>query len=220
VKATGRDAGGAAVAQAWRVAALLAVVAVLAAGCGGDDDGTATTDSTASTTTAAGDPTTTASGSTTTVVDDVELLLVLTPDGVGFTTADSGSINRVDFGSAQELTVDLVTKSLGEPSDVTSQPECPPGPAEEARFDGIVLTFQEGSFVGWSVGKGSTLTTVDGIGVGSTLTELRAAFADVEQVESSLGVEVLAGGYDILLSDDTDQGEVDSMLAGANCVFR
>ena len=35
-----------------------------------------------------------------------------------------------------------------------------------------------------------------------------------------LPVEALAGTYTFLLSDDTDQGTVDSMLAGTNCVFR
>jgi hypothetical protein len=218
VKGTGTDVGGAAAANRWRIGAVLVVAAVLAAGCGDDDEGTATTGSTVTTTTAAA--TTSTPATTTTVVDDVELLVVLTPDGVGFTTADSGSMNRVDFGSAQELTVDLVTRSLGAPIEESPQPDCPAGPADQSTFDGISLTFQDGTFVGWSVAKGSTLTTLDGIGVGSTLAELRAAFDDVEQVDSTLGVEVLAGGYDILLSDDTDQAEVDTMLAGVNCVFR
>jgi hypothetical protein len=200
-----------------------ALVVPLTAGCGDDDD-TASTGTTVTTDTATSIPgattSSTAAATTTSVVAADPLLIVLNPDGLGFTTANSGSINRLDFGSDQQLTRDTVVKALGAPVEEAPQPECPPGPADQSRFDEITLTFQDGTFVGWSAGRGSPLTTGDGIGVGSTLAELRDAFADVEFVDSTLGVEVIAGDYDMILSDETDEGQVDSMLAGVNCVFR
>jgi hypothetical protein len=200
-----------------RHALALAALLLVVTSCGDDTDEPASSGTTV--TSAAPDETTTTAAATTTV-DDVELLVVLNPDGIGFTTAGSGSISRTDFGSAQTLVRDTVVKSLGEPVEEGEQPECPPGPAEQSRWDDITLTFQDGTFVGWSISRTSRLTTVDGIGLGTTRAELEDAFADFELVESTLGVEATAGSYTFLLSDDTDAGTVDSMLAGVNCVFR
>jgi hypothetical protein len=100
-----------------RLGAALAVAVLGVAACGDDDD-TATTAST----TAAPETTLAETTTTTSIVDDVQLLIMLNPDGLGFTTENSGSVSRVDFGSDQKLTRDTVVKSLGMPVEELTQP--------------------------------------------------------------------------------------------------
>jgi hypothetical protein len=197
-----------------RLGAALAVAVLGAAACGDDDD-TATTAST----TAAPETTLAETTTTTSIVDDVQLLIVLNPDGLGFTTENSGSVSRVDFGSDQKLTRDTVVKSLGMPVEELTQPECGQGAVDVSRWDDITLTFQDGLFVGWDVSRGSTLTTADGIGLGSTLDELESSIGAAEMVENStLGREFIAGEYWGLLDESDDV--VDFLSSGVICVFR
>jgi hypothetical protein len=65
---------------------------------------------------------------------------------------------------------------------------------------------------------GSTLTTLDGIGVGSTLADLEASLGDAEITEGSLGREFTAGAYYGILDETEDV--VDFLSAGETCVFR
>jgi hypothetical protein len=199
-----------------RLGAALAVAVLGVAGCGDDD--TVSTDDSEQTTTVPGS-TTSAAVTTTSIVDDVQLLIVLNQDGIGFTTENSGSVSRVDFGSDQKLTRDTVVKSLGTPVEELTQPQCGQGTVDVSRWDDITLTFQDGLFVGWDVSRGSTLTTADGIGLGSTLDELESSIGAAEMVENStLGREFTAGEYWGLL-DETDD-VVDFLSSGVICVFR
>jgi hypothetical protein len=202
--------------QRLLIAAFLASTAQLAAACGDDDDEPAGSSTTVTTEVPGDATTTTAGGTTTTVVDDVDLLVILNPDGLGFTTAESGSINRLDFGSAEQIVVETVTKALGEPVESGLQPECGQGPRDGTRWDGLSLLFAQGQFAGWSISEvmGSTLTTADGIGVGSSVDEL----PDAEITEGSLGREFTAGPYSGILDETEDF--VDFLSAGETCVFR
>jgi hypothetical protein len=201
-----------------RIAAVLAVGVLLSSACGDDDDEPASSGTTV--TTVAPGTTTTSAGTTTSVADDVDVLVVLNPDGLGFTTADSGSISRLDFGSDQQLVVDAVTKSLGEPIEEGTQAECGQGPRDSTRWDDLSLLHDGGSFVGWSISAamGSTLTTADGIGLGTALEDLEAALGPVEITEGSLGREFTAGSYYGILNETEDV--VDFLSAGETCVFR
>ena len=194
------------------VGAMLAV-GLLVASCGDDDE--ASTDTTTPITTTVGGSSTTV-GSTTSVADDVELLVVLNPEGLGFTTADSGSVTRLDFGSDPALVIDAVGRSLGDPVEEGSNDECAPGPTDFARWDEVHLFFDDSGFVGWSV-NGPPLTTGDGIGVGSTLAEFEAAYGDVTVEETSLGQEFFDGPY---VGSVTADDVLDRLDAGTICAFR
>ena len=205
-----------------RSLAVAAALCLLAVGCGDDDEDTSTTGSTSAPTTTAEESSTTVEDTTTTEpAEDVEVLIVLSPDGLGFTTEDSGSVSRIDFGSDEQLTVDAVVGSLGDPTDRGPQDECPPGPADIAQFgETLSLTSMDGSFVGWTIVGSSELTTGDGIGIGTTLEELTAAHPDVEVEQTSLGLEFSAGGFFGTLDGDSDDGAIDAMWAGTTCIFR
>ena len=192
-----------------------AAACLLAVSCG-DDDSTSTTSTTDVPATTATTTATATTATATTTATDVPLLIVLTPDGVGFTTEDSGSISRIDFGSDQQLTRDAVVKALGQPIEESPQPECPPGPADISRFDGLSLTFIDGSFVGWELPAGSTQTMIDGIGLGST----RADLSNPTVEETSLGTEFTSGEVHGILSDDTPNGEITALWVGTICAFR
>jgi hypothetical protein len=204
-----------------RCLAVAAASCLLAVGCGDDD--ASDPDTTSAPTTTAAPSATTVEGTTTTIEPDadVEVLIVLTPDGLGFTTEDSGSVSRIDFGSAEELTVDAIVGSLGDPTDEGPQDECPPGPADIAQFgETITVTSMDGTFVGWTITGSSELTTVDGIGLGTTLEELTAAHPDVEVEQTSLGLEFSAGGFSGTLDGESDDGAIDALWAGTTCIFR
>jgi hypothetical protein len=195
-----------------------AVLCMLVAGCGDDDDDASTGTTAAPTTTVAtDDPTTTAGDATTTsVADDVELLVILGPDGLGFTTEGSGSITRFDFGSDPALVIDAVGRSLGDTVEEGTNDECAPGPTDFARWDEVHLFFDDTGFVGWSV-NGPPLTTGDGIGVGSTLAEFEAAYGDVTVEDTSLGREFFDGPY---VGSVTEDDILDRLDAGTICAFR
>jgi hypothetical protein len=201
-----------------RTAAVLAVALVVVAACGDDDAVDADAGPGTTVTTTAPATTTTTPVATTTSVADVQLLIVLNPDGLGFTTKDSGSISRLDFGSAQSIVRDTVVKSLGKPLDEGTQSECGQGSRDSSRWDQITLLYADGTFVGWSINRASTLTTADGIGLGTTLAELESSLGDVEVTEGSLGREFTAGAYYGILDETEDV--VDFLSAGEICAFR
>ena len=130
------------------------------------------------------------------------------------------------FGSPAPAAVDAVAAVLGGPDEEGDQPECPAGPATFARFAdperGLLLTMQDDALVGWSVAQRSTLTTADGVGIGSTRADVEAAYGPVEVVpDSTLGVEIFVdGGISALLDADAPDGAVTALWAGTNCIFR
>ena len=67
------------------------------------------------------------------------------------------------------------------------------------------------------------ITTGDGIGVGSTLAELRASFPDLEVTEGSLGPErttAREGGPAGFLDGTAESSRVNSTRAGISCLAR
>ena len=179
-------------------ALLLAVVA-----CGGDDDSPQVAPET-----------------TTTTASTAEPAFHVEPDGL--LVHD----DRFPFGTDGAAAVAAVGDAIGAADEQGDQPDCPAGPATFARFgdigSGLLLTIQDGALVGWSIAAGSTLTTSDGIGIGSTKADVEAAYGAVEVVpDSTLGIELfLEGGISALLTADEPDGAVTALWAGTNCIFR
>ncbi len=106
----------------------------------------------------------------------------------GLTHLRADGIGALDFGDPTDLVVQTLVQEFGEPS---SEEGYVPGghPLRYLRWEGIGLTvrlsdyfFREDGLehlAGWSVwGQSPLLTTAEGIGIGSTLSDLEAAYPD------------------------------------------
>ena len=146
--------------------------------------------------------------------------IVLEGDGLGFLTGAS-SIRHLPFGETDAGTIaTAVERSLG-PGVPTPQPDC--GPTVVAvRYGDLTVTLEDGAFAGWSEdGAPGGLTTADGLGVGSTLADLRASRTDVTVSEDTVGPEFgVADGLSGSLDGTSDASTVTRIAAGFTCIFR
>ena len=176
---------------------VLLTLVLAAAACGGDDDEEETTPSVPETATVVLEPSALRVG-------DEELV----------------------FGEAgEDETVDALTEALGEAESEEELTECGEGPLRSVTFSSLVAYFQDDVLTGWRVLEDgpATLTTADGIGIGSTRAEVEEAFPEVTVEESSLGTEFYTGeGASLsgLLTDDTADGRVDEIWSGTTCIAR
>lgn len=149
--------------------------------------------------------------------------VALDPGGLMIVIADTGSTRMLDFGLPQAQVIEIVTNVAGAPGPVTTNSECGAGPIQFAEFPGgLTLLFQEAKLAGWSVGPGSAgkQSTMSGIGVGSTRSDLVAAYSGVHVSETSLGQEFSAGGLYGVLDGPGATAKIEVMWAGTSCVFR
>lgn len=146
--------------------------------------------------------------------------IVLAPDGLTIGGA-AGAPKRLAFGGAQAGVLADVNAALGAPKEQGNQEECPAGPLYQALYaSGLQVTFQDGEFVGWSAREGSPFRTAQGIGPGSTVSELKKAYPAATVEESSLGHEFAAGELYGVVTGPSDTARVEVMFAGTNCIFR
>jgi hypothetical protein len=148
------------------------------------------------------------------------LVVVLAPEGLEI-AAGGGVPKRLAFGGPGAGVLADVGAVLGEPAEQGTQEECPAGPLQYATYgQGLQLQFQDGAFVGWSARRGSTFRTTSGIGPGSTLGQVRAAYPAATVQQTSLGTEFAAGDLYGVVADPSPAGNVEIMFAGTNCIFR
>jgi hypothetical protein len=110
----------------------------------------------------------------------------------------------------------------GAPRSVDTGSMCEDGSGrvfDTVLYDGLSVYFLNSTLSGWRVSK-AQFTTLDGVGPGSTLTQLRAAFGEVKVTDSSLGVEWSAGTLGGVLSGKSDDSIVGEMFAGDLCIIR
>ena len=143
-------------------------------------------------------------------------------EGEGLRIFDAeGAARALPFGTPQETVIAAVTATIGRGTpEQTTNEECGQGPTQFAEYaNGLQLLFQDGRFNGWFLDEAG-LTTVDGIGVGST----RAALAEARTIEmqpnSTLGAEFSAGDVFGFLTSTAADATVQSLWAGGNCFFR
>jgi hypothetical protein len=149
-------------------------------------------------------------------------LLNLTPEGLALVDPDSGSSRALAFGLDRAAVSQAVGIARGAGEGEGTNGECGVGPLDFADFrGGLTLWFQDGKFAGWALGKdgAADLRTAAGLGIGSTRTELEAAYAATVN-ESTLGQEFTAGGLSGILSSPAPDGRVEALWAGVDCVFR
>lgn len=142
-------------------------------------------------------------------------------EGEGLRLFDaSGAARALPFGTPQATVIQAVTTATGgiAPEQNTNE-ECGAGPTQFAQYpDGFLLLFQDEKFAGWFL-REPGLTTVNGIGVGSTRAALNEAFTIEMVPDSTLGVEFTAGELGGFLTADGAAGTVESLNAGLTCFF-
>lgn len=111
--------------------------------------------------------------------------VTLRPDGLGSTGGGSPS-SVLPFG-ADAVTVRAATERALLAGGEMATPDCGSG-SSAVQHESLFLLLQGGDLIGWATGSPG-LTTAEGIGVGSTLAELREALPAVTVTESTLGPE-------------------------------
>ena len=142
-------------------------------------------------------------------------------DGQGLRLVDraSGGTRAIPFGTPEAAVLAALHPLRGPPTERANNDECPAGPMAFAEWeDYFQLVFQDGRFVGWWVDDPG-LTTMSGLGVGSSRADLDAAYK-AEVGESTLGPEFSAGGLGGLLSTRGPTARVTTLWAGTICAFR
>ena len=144
-------------------------------------------------------------------------LVVLRPDGLGFAAGSASS--SLAFGVDGATVRAAVDRALGAGGELAT-PDCGEG-SSSVQYEGLFLLLQDGTFVGWTTGSPG-LTTGDGVGVGTSLADLRAALPALELSEGTVGVEfsTAEGGLAGFLDGDDDSSRVTSLGAGTRCVAR
>lgn len=149
-------------------------------------------------------------------------VVALAPDGLTL-VAPSGSTRQLVFGLGKVEAVEILAQAEGVSGQESANPECGAGPMVFVEWpDGLTALFQEDRFVGWSVGHGASrkLTTMNGVGIGATRSQLTAAFSGATVEETTLGQEFAAGGLSGILTGPGANDTVDAIWAGTSCVFR
>jgi peptidoglycan hydrolase-like protein with peptidoglycan-binding domain len=148
-------------------------------------------------------------------------VIILEGDGLGFLTGRS-SIRQVPFGANAATARQAVTTALG-PLTVTALPDCGQGPRTSAARAGFSLLLDGRRFVGWTDqgAPGRRLTTADGLGIGSTLAQLRRSLGTVTVTRGTLGPEWTSGrGLSGLLDGTRPTSRVTVIDSGETCFFR
>lgn len=153
-----------------------------------------------------------------------EVVISLDGEGLRFVIAELGRARPLSFGADREA----VERAVGNVTDTDpsrdSNVECPAGAVEFSHYGDLTLNFQDDKFVGWSIDEASDLTTMNGIGLGSTRAELDVSGTTIEQADSSLGTEIMIGGPEngvsALMAGSGRNARVVNMWAGVNCIFR
>lgn len=162
---------------------------------------------------------------------------VISLDGEGLRLVDpkSGAARPLAFG-VDEAQLKLVAEKLKGPATSGRNEECGAGPLAYLSWDdGLTLYSLDGLFAGWALDERGAvpvaakaaakakppakLTTISGIGIGSTRAQLLDAYdATIEQ--TSLGTEFNAAGLSGILDGTGPKAKVTNLWSGVNCVFR
>lgn len=161
--------------------------------------------------------------STATDSEATDVVVILAGEGIQLVDTVTGSTLPLDYGAEMPKVVDVVSQAIGQPESTVDNDECPGGPITSTRWpNGLILNAMDGTLTGWEVrssDRGLPLTTVTGIGLGSTRSDVESAY-EAEITDSSLGVEFSAGQISGLLASNDPEAEITALWAGTACIFR
>lgn len=163
--------------------------------------------------------------------------LVLTSDALQLVDQITGSSNELPFGTPENQLTEIINNTLlSKAISNAVNTECGAGPLKMVAWsNGLTLVFQENNtksavpktdwlFEGWYIDgtkeSANTLTTMAGIGIGSTLAEMQSAY-EIEVKKTSLGQEfsTASGLYGILDGAEKD-AKITHLWSGVSCNFR
>ncbi len=152
------------------------------------------------------------------------LALSLDVDGLRLIIKETGSARPLPFGEPRARVETALGNAVTASPERSENGECPAGPMAFTDYGDLSLHFINDRFVGWSVSDASKLTTVDGIGLGTTRAKIADSRTISEQEDSTLGTELVIGEGDgaivALMSGPGDNARVTHLWAGTSCVFR
>ena len=161
----------------------------------------------------------TPAASATTVTGPV---LTLETNGLSIATGAQPA-THYGFGSSDAAVRAALATVLGGTLRVTPSPECGQGPRTTADRNGFSILVDGARFVGW-VDQGAPkrhLTTRRGLGIGSTLTQVRLLLSGVSVSTDTLGPEFFTtSGLGGLLTGTTGSSRITNIYAGETCFFR
>ena len=158
----------------------------------------------------------------------LKVSLVISPGELRY-VLPTGSTRPIRFGLDQDSVISTVTTILGKPPNNGTNNDCGEGSLTFSTWkNGLKLWFSQGLFVGWALDyklidnsdkNSNKLTTFSGIGIDSTLTQLKEVY-NINLVKTSLGNEFSVGGLSGILSGSSSNDRVTSLWSGKTCNFR
>lgn len=151
-------------------------------------------------------------------------VLALDQKGLQVVNATTGSTRSLAFGMKEAEVVTIVNNVQGKIRDRGVNQECGAGPLGYTSWgNGLTLWFNKGVFAGWIVDgrnpNAKKLTTLSGIGTGSTRTQLTKAYR-VKVQQTSLGTEFSTDNLGGILTGTKPTDKISSLWSGTTCLFR
>ena len=155
------------------------------------------------------------------------LVAALDLDGLRLVDPASGKTRPLAFGLPRSTVEQAVAKATGITPKPSSLGECPAGPLDFAQFGPLTLNYLDGTFAGWSLRAGELdFSTMDGIGIGSTRSEVESSRTIEAVKDSTLGYEFFVGPSSAettmsMIFDGADrEAKIENLWAGVACNFR
>ena len=158
--------------------------------------------------------------------------LSLTSDALQLVNSQTGSTREISFGKPLDETVETINKVLQiKVSSIDINTECGAGPLKMAVWkNGLNLIFKEQKsnkewpFAGWYLGKAAgnlqRLTTMAGIGIGSSRQEMESAYI-IKVNKTSIGFEFsTSSGLYGIFDGPGKNAKITDMWSGLTCIFR
>ena len=164
-------------------------------------------------------------------IKENQFSLALSANALQIINQSNGSTNELGFKMPLKQTIETVEKILKSKSTISINSECGAGPLKMATWDnGLTLLFQDKNkgdwmFVGWAANKAKNpelkLSTMAGIGIGSTRKEMESAYI-IKVAKTSLGYEFSTKSDDLFgIFDGADENaKITNLWSGVSCNFR
>jgi hypothetical protein len=146
-------------------------------------------------------------------------------DGEGLRLVlQNGATRLLAFGAPRAQAEQAVGAALGR-AERSANSECGAGPLDFTRYGPLQLVFQDGAFAGWVVDRAGSLSTIDGVAIGSRAAQVQDARTLERVPGSTLGEEFrLGGGGTGAIGGFFDGAGADArvtqLFAGTTCFFR
>ena len=162
--------------------------------------------------------------------NETKFSLALSSNSLKIIDQSSGSTNTISFETPVDKTIETIEKVLKSKPAININSECGAGPLKMATWEnGLTLLFKKNKefwlFVGWAANEPKIqemkLTTMAGIGVGSTRKEMESAYS-IKVSKTSLGSEFSTQSDDLFgIFDGPDENaKITNLWSGISCNFR